>query len=161
MNKKRNFFLIIFIVALGVALFQTNRTLRLKSENEALKKQLKRPSEVIKKEEDALIAKVKKLIELPPERPSIATVADKTKLKNQPFFKNAENGDKLLMFVKARKVILYRESANRIVDVGVLNVNNPQGQVAGEEKEAESPVEPTSPPAKPTATQGPEPTETP
>ncbi len=76
------------------------------------------------KEADNLKAKVSKLINLQSgEQPVVATIQDKTKLKDQPFFSGAENGDKLLIFTNAKKAIIYRESANKIINVGPIAVN--------------------------------------
>lgn len=67
------------------------------------------------------------------ETPSVATILDKEKLKDQPFFENAENGDKLLVYTKAMKAILYRPSSNRIIEVAPLYIDpedlEQQGQV--------------------------------
>ncbi len=63
---------------------------------------------------------VAKLMELPPGIPSVATVKDITKLQSQPFFAKAQNGDKVLIFADAKRAILYRPSANRIIDVSPL-----------------------------------------
>lgn len=73
-----------------------------------------------------LIKKVSVLITLPKEVPSVATVADKSKLSDQSFFKNAENGDKVLIFTDAKKAYLYRPSSNRIIEVGPININTPE-----------------------------------
>ena len=54
--------------------------------------------------------------------PTIVTVENKDKLKGEPFFANAENGDIALMFVKAMRAILYRPSENKIIEVGIYNV---------------------------------------
>lgn len=71
---------------------------------------------------DAVAQKVSKLIEVPTdERPTIISVSDKGKLTSQLFFLNAENGDKVLIFPKSGKAILYRPSENKIVEVGVVN----------------------------------------
>mgnify|MGYP001436814035 CR=1 FL=1 len=72
-----------------------------------------------------LIAQIGKLIELPKEEPTIATVSDKEKLKGQSFFQNANNGDKVLIFTKAKKAILYRPSTNKIIEVSQINLEAP------------------------------------
>lgn len=69
----------------------------------------------------ALINKVKGLMELPEEEePEIVTITDIEKFKDQPFFKKANNGDKLLIYKNSRKAILYDANGNRILDVGPI-----------------------------------------
>lgn len=68
---------------------------------------------------------ISSFMELPKdESPTLATVADITKLKNQPFFKNAKNGDKVMIYVKAQKAILYRPSTKKVIDVGPITIQN-------------------------------------
>lgn len=84
------------------------------------------------KQNDELIAKVGKLIALPKnEKPVIASVDDKTKLKDQPFFKDAENGDKLLMYAQTKKAIIYRESTNQLINVGPIAITSDTASNAG------------------------------
>ncbi len=65
------------------------------------------------------VAAVGRLMLLPTdETPTYGTVADKTKLSTQTFFKQAENGDEVLIYEKAQLTILYRPSINKIVNVG-------------------------------------------
>lgn len=65
-------------------------------------------------------SKVATHIVLPDETPTIATVTDKEKLSSQPFFLQAENEDKLLIYTQAKKAILYRPSTDKIIDVAPL-----------------------------------------
>lgn len=75
------------------------------------------PQQVKQESAKQLIDEVGKLIVLPKEDPTIATVTDITKLKNQPFFAQAKNGDKVLLYTNAKKAILYRPSIGRIIAV--------------------------------------------
>lgn len=78
-------------------------------------------------EPKALVAEVGKLMELPlNEEPTIATVSDVEKLKDQPFFVSAQNGDKVLIYQKAKKAILYRPASKKIIDVGPVNIDPSQ-----------------------------------
>lgn len=84
------------------------------------------PQATAQKEVDALIAQVGKLIILPAnETPTIATVSDPEKLKGQAFFVNALQGDKVLIYSTAKKAILYRPSAKKIIEVAPINLGNP------------------------------------
>lgn len=70
---------------------------------------------------NAVIAKVGKLIKLPEdELPTIATISDLDKLKGQAFFARAKVGDKVLLYTKAKKAILYDPKDNVIIEVGPL-----------------------------------------
>lgn len=83
------------------------------------------PDAVANVEVDKLVKTVGRLMELPTdEKPVISTVLDKEKLMEQPFFKTVENGDKLLVYPKAMKIILYRPSVDKIIDVGPITVEN-------------------------------------
>ena len=84
---------------------------------------LKNPNVAIEKQTKQLTDQVGKLIMLPTdEQPTIATVTDASKLNGQPFFKNAKNGDKVLIYVKARKAILFDPTKDVIVDVAPVNI---------------------------------------
>lgn len=81
------------------------------------------PTLITQEETKLFVTQVGKLMELPKdETPSIATVTDKEKLKDQAFFKNAENGDKVLIYTKAGKAILYRPKTDRIVEVAPISI---------------------------------------
>lgn len=91
------------------------------------------PRSVAQEEAKALIAKIGGLIALPAgEDPTVATITDKEKLKDQPFFAKTENGDKVLIYTSAKKAYLYRESINKIIDVAPINIGTNSNQVVGE-----------------------------
>ena len=108
---------------------------------------LPKGSSQVQAEVDALVAEVGKLIVLPSdERPTVATITDVEKVKDQAFFKNAQNGDKVLIYTNARKAILYRESEKKVIEVGAVNIN----QASPQASPGASPV--ASPTATPQAT---------
>lgn len=81
------------------------------------------PSAAATDENKKTVAEVGKLIDVPAdETPTIATVVDREKLKDQKFFGRVENGDKVLIYANAKKVYLYRPSSKKIIEVGTLNV---------------------------------------
>lgn len=95
--------------------------------NQDLKSNPKTLQKAQTEESNQLKQKVSKLIDLPKdESATVATVEDKDKLKDQPFFKDAQNGDKLLIFPQAKKAVLYREKDNRLINVGPIAVTGDQ-----------------------------------
>lgn len=87
-------------------------------------KLLKNPQLLAKDQTKSILDKLGKLYDLPKdETPTIATVQDKNKLKDQAFFAKAANGDKLVIYLKAKKAILYRESTDKIIEVAPVNID--------------------------------------
>lgn len=87
----------------------------------------KDPLRAVKAETAELVNIVGKIMVLPKdESPKIATLTeeDLDKIKTQPFFINANVGDKVLVYSIARKVILYNPASNKIVEVSNLNSDN-------------------------------------
>lgn len=77
-------------------------------------------------ESKQLLEEVGQLIELPTDdEPTIATVSDASKVNDKPFFANAKNDDKVLLFTKSGKAILYRPSIKKIIEVSTLNLSAP------------------------------------
>lgn len=134
--KTKFFFisLIFFLVALLPSLYfynQYQKTLKL----------LKNPTAITEQEKNDLVEKVGKIFQLPKgDPPTIATVSDKNKLKSQAFFLNSENGDKVLIFPKVKRAILYRPSTNQIIEVMPVNMD---GNVAGVTSNSLVPTNPT------------------
>lgn len=112
--------LIIAIAAIGFATYQYSETQKLKT--------AEGQKQVSENEAKVLKDKVGKLIQLPSETPTVATISDIKKLKDQPFFDGAKNGDKVLIFTEARKAIIYRESENKIINSGPIAVTSDQSQ---------------------------------
>ncbi len=84
------------------------------------------PDAASEEELNSLVVEIGKVMVLPnDETPTLATILDKEKIKDQPFFKNAENGDKLLAYTKAMKAILYRPSTKKIIEVAPLSIDQP------------------------------------
>lgn len=125
MSRKKKFgllFILLFVIAFvaggtGIYLYQTDSAVLGKSAPTA------------EEEVQDLVEKVGKLIKLPNETPTIATVSDVSQLQEQTIFKNAQNGDKVLIFADAKRAILYRPSENIVVEVGNL-VINPQDETS-------------------------------
>jgi len=86
------------------------------------------PQAITDKENTTLVAKLGMLMVLPAnEQPTIATVADPSKLKDQPFFANAKKGDRVFIYTNSKKAILYDEVANKIVEVAPINIGATAG----------------------------------
>lgn len=90
------------------------------------------------KEVRDIIAKVSNIYLIPStEEPTVATVSDPSILKDQSFFTQAEKGDKVLIFNKAGKAVLYRPSLDKIIEITSIknNSNNNEENLLNKEKE--------------------------
>lgn len=97
--------------------------------------------ESAKEEVLGVVAEVGKHLLLPTgEQPTLATVDDVEKLKQNSFFAQAQNGDKVLVYSQAKKAILYRPSIQRVVEVGPINVGTPSANTIQPTQAAEKPV---------------------
>jgi len=108
------------------------------------------PNKISTDEIKSLTTIISKFMDLPTdETPTLATVTDKEKLKDQDFFKKSENGDKILIYANAKKAILYRPSTQKIIEVAPLLI----GSGSQEATPTETPVKtltetPTETPVK-------------
>ena len=89
------------------------------------------PNAAARREIKVITERIGKFMELPQgEVPTLATVSDREKLKGQQFFLNAKNGDKVLVYSKAKKAILYRPSTNKIIEIAPVNIGASQNSAA-------------------------------
>lgn len=121
-NNSRKFLIaagIIFaVVLIGFLSFQYINT-----RNEL--KKARDPQAAAKNEATELAKKIGKVADLPTnERPTVATVSDKEKLQTQPFFERVKNGDKVLVYTKSGRAVLYRPSTNLIIEYAPINLSN-------------------------------------
>lgn len=87
----------------------------------------KNPTAAGKTEAEKITNQIKDSVELPTgETPTLATVNDVSKLKAQAFFKNAQNGDKVLVYTKAGVAVLYRPSTQKVILFSYVNAGNNQ-----------------------------------
>lgn len=72
---------------------------------------------------ERLVSEINKVFDLPEETPVVAVVTDPGEFKKQyTTFDNAESGDYLLFFRKARLNVLYRQSEKRVVKTATVVV---------------------------------------
>ncbi len=123
-------FVILTLIGMGAAgyfYFQFQKTSK---ELQTIKTDPNTVQKAAQEEVKRLIMEVGKLIDLPVgEDPTVATITDIDKLKSQDFFKNAKNGDKVIIYTNAKKAILYDPSAHKIIDVAPVNIGTPSAQV--------------------------------
>jgi hypothetical protein len=83
------------------------------------------PNAQVEKEAQDLLSQVAKIYLIPTgEEPTIATVSDPNALKNQSFFTQSQKGDKVLIFTKAGRAVLYRPSIDKIIETAPINNSN-------------------------------------
>ena len=98
---------------------------------EQLKATLAKPQDEVSQ----VVSELGKLVILPKdEQPVVATVVDLDKLKGQAFFTKAQLQDKVIIYSKAGRAILYRPSSNKIVEIAPFTntaQSNSSGNVLG------------------------------
>lgn len=120
LKKPLVFLILLLALSVGGAVFFYNQNQNTQIE---IKKLREDPRAAALEETSKLVSKIGNLIDLPQgEDPTVATVSDKEKLKDQPFFAKAENGDKVLIYTQARKAVLFRPATNKIIEVSTVNI---------------------------------------
>jgi hypothetical protein len=82
-----------------------------------------------KQEVTAIIKELSQRISLPSEQAVLAKVLDRHKLNDTQLAAEAQNGDALLIYPKAKRVFLYRPSTHKLVDI--FRVQDTTGTVSG------------------------------
>lgn len=86
------------------------------------RKLVKDPKAEAKAKTEQVIKKISLLAVIPNDPNAVlANVTDITKLKGQPFFNDAQNGDEIVIFPGAMRAVLYRPSINKIINIGPLS----------------------------------------
>lgn len=120
-------FIVIIIVGVGYSEYYLYSKYK-KIDNESKEWQKKyndlieHPEQLAKGEAELYLEKVKAIDKDVPkdEIPEVQTVLDIDQLKDQEFFKDAANGDKILVFKDAKIAIIYRPGENKIIKSGPL-----------------------------------------
>lgn len=74
-------------------------------------------------EVEMLVQEISTLAYLPEgEVPTLATVTNRDKLDNQPFFRGAQNGDKILIYPRAGWAVLYRPSSQKVLAMTEVDI---------------------------------------
>ncbi len=135
-TKKTVFFVLIITVFCGLSASSFHFYRQFKKASVAL------PAADTRDEVTKLTDEIKTFMILPEEMPTLATVTDVEQARRQPFFARAENGDKVLIYINAKKAILYRPSVKKIIEVanvsGIENLdeaNTQETAPAGSEEE--------------------------
>jgi hypothetical protein len=117
--------ILVALVLVAAVVFAGIQHKKAKSLDAQLSQLKANPQQVAEDQTKAIIDKVGQLIILPKdEQPTLATVTDLAALKDQPFFAQAELGDKVLIYTNAKKAILYSEKLNRIKEVAPVNIGD-------------------------------------
>lgn len=75
------------------------------------------------KQKAEIISKISKELILPAdEQPTIITVLDPYKLIGRPFFAKAKKGDKVIIYSRAGRAILFDPAADKIIEIGPVNL---------------------------------------
>ncbi len=114
--------LIAGLVAIGYMYYKTRQQLKQLSTPEGQRV-------VAQAEVKDIVGRLGKLTLLPNEDPVVATILDSKYLATQSaFYKDAQNGDKLVVYPKAQKAFIYSPDRNIIVNAGPLIVDQSQNK---------------------------------
>jgi hypothetical protein len=81
------------------------------------------PEKYVQLQDQSLVEKVRRHMEIPDETPLINTVTDAASLRSQLFYAKAQDGDKVLVF--SQRAILYRPGEDKVIEVGFIRPVTP------------------------------------
>lgn len=86
--------------------------------------------ELSKTQTHELLGEMRQIIIMPTnEDPVVATITDINQLKDKDFYKDANNGDRVVVFANAKKAYIYSPERKLIVNVGAFQIEEkPQNQ---------------------------------
>jgi hypothetical protein len=118
---------VIAVASLGVAIYSYSQV-----------QTVKKSTDSSRDSDQKILDVISATMVLPEEKPTVINITDRDKLQDQEFFKKAQNGDKVIIFEGIRRIILYRPSIKKIVDVAPLVFSG--GQNASAQAELASPT---------------------
>lgn len=109
-----------------------------------------RQQEIAREEIQDVVDQVKDIMIISEDEfPQMATIDNAVDLaKTQAFFANVQNGDKVLIFVKDQKAIIYRPSTGKIVNVGPVVPDGNQGSQVQSQSQSQSQTQSQPAPVK-------------
>lgn len=146
-NIVRNIIVLILVIGLAGSLawgYQSNKKYENAQKQINLLSSSEGQQEVAKQEIQAIVEKIKTHMELPEgEDPAMATVLNAESLaSDQPFYKDATNGDKVLVYQKANKVILYNPEKDLVINVDAFVIAPAQSTPEGSPEATPDIIEP-------------------
>jgi len=120
LNNKKIFYLVISITLIMI-IVSTIMGFKIITDLNAQKKD-SAPLGTATAGDAGLVEQVGRHLVLPYEQPKIVTIANVEDLKkSQPFFNQAKNGDKLLVY--SNRVILYNPELDKIIDIAAIRID--------------------------------------
>lgn len=83
--------------------------------------------ELNKTQTEQLLGEMRQMILLPTdEDPAVATIIDINQLNSNEFYKDAQNGDRVIVYSNAKKAYIYRPDTKMVINVGSFQVDETQ-----------------------------------
>ncbi len=76
------------------------------------------------REREHILTTIRTVVQLPKETPGFSTVIDVSKLTNPILKKRAQNGDRLIIFAKSKRLVIYRPATGKVIDMLTIQSND-------------------------------------